>query len=141
MSDEVKKTISNPIIEREIISVEHLIDILLENELPSLYRDRYIDDRLIYIHWDLIRDRNCDTRKILFQVVSGSDKFDIYLEGVVYDIINHLADDNHIYITDDDYTKYVIGNKFRFDVERIVKNHIMSVLQDMIRDALQPKAY
>ena len=130
-----------PILEREIISIEHLIDVLLENELPSLYRDRYVDDRHIHIHWDLIRDRNCDTRKILFQGVSGSDKFDIYLEGVVYDIINHLSDDNHIYITDDDYQKYVVGNKFRSDVERIMKNHMLSVLQDMITYALQPKAY
>ena len=130
-----------PIVEREIISVEHLIDILSENELPSLYRDRYIDDRHTHIHWDLIRDRNCDTKKILFQGVSGSDKFDIYLEGVVYDIISHLTDDNHIYITDDDYQKYVIGDKFRSDVERIVKNHILPVLQDMVIDALQPKAY
>ena len=76
-----------------------------------------------------------------FQGVSGSDKFDIYLEGVVYDIISHLTDDNHIYITDDDYQKYVIGDKFRSDVERIVKNHILPVLQDMVIDALQPKAY
>ena len=88
-----------------------------------------------------MRDRNCDTRKILFQGVSGSDKFDIYLEGVVYDIINHLSDDNHIYITDDDYQKYMVGNKFRSDVERIMKNHMLSVLQDMITYALQPKAY
>lgn len=130
-----------PILEREIISIEHLIDVLLENEFPSLYRDRYVDDRHIHIHWDLVRDRNCDTRKILFQGVSGSDKFDIYLEGVVYDIINHLSDDNHIYITDDDYQKYVVGNKFRSDVERIMKNHMLSVLQDMITYALQPKAY
>lgn len=129
------------ILEREIISIEHLIDVLLENEFPSLYRDRYVDDRHIHIYWDLIRDRNCDTRKILFQGVSGSDKFDIYLEGVVYDIINHLSDDNHIYITDDDYQKYVVGNKFRSDVERIMKNHMLSVLQDMITYALQPKAY
>ena len=132
---------NKPILEREIISIEHLIDVLLENELPSLYRDRYVDDRHIHIHWDLVRDRNCDTRKILFQGVSGSDKFDIYLEGVVYDIINHLSDDNHIYITDDDYQKYVVGNKFRSDVERIMKNHMLSVLQDMITYALQPKAY
>jgi hypothetical protein len=130
-----------PIIEREIISIEHLIDILLENEFPSLYRDRYIDDRYIHIHWDLVRDRNCDTKKILFQGVSGSDKFDIYLEGVVYDIISHLTDDNHIYITDDDYQKYVVGNKLRSDVERIMKNHMLSVLQDMTTYALQPKAY
>ena len=121
-----------PIVEREIISVEHLIDILSENELPSLYRDRYIDDRHTHIHWELVRDRNCDTKKILFQKVSGSDKFDIYLEGVVYDIISHLTDDNQ---------KYVIGDKFRSDVERIVKNHILPVLQDMVIDALQPKAY
>ena len=131
-----------PILEREIISIEHLIDVLLENELPSLYRDRYVDDRHTHIHWELVRDRKCDdTKKILFQGVSGSDKFDIYLEGVVYDIINHLSDDNHIYITDDDYQKYVVGNKFRSDVERIMKNHMLSVLQDMITYALQPKAY
>nr|DAP16850.1 MAG TPA: hypothetical protein [Caudoviricetes sp.] len=131
-----------PILEREIISIEHLIDVLLENELPSLYRDRYVDDRHTHIHWELVRDRNCDdTKKILFHGVSGSDKFDIYLEGVVYDIINHLSDDNHIYITDDDYQKYVVGNKFRSDVERIMKNHMLSVLQDMITYALQPKAY
>ena len=130
-----------PIVEREIISVEHLIDILSENELPSLYRDRYIDDRHTYIHWDLMRDRNCDTKKILFQGVSGSDKFDIYLEGVVYDIITHLTDDNHIYITDDDYQKYMIGDKFRSDVERIVKNHSPEALAGMVIDALQPKAY
>ena len=59
----------------------------------------------------------------------------------MYDIITHLTDDNHIYITDDDYQKYVIGDKFRSDVERIVKNHILPVLQDMVIDALQPKAY
>ena len=42
---------------------------------------------------------------------------------------------------DDDFQKYVIGDKFRSDVERIVKNHILPVLQDMVIDALQPKAY